>query len=259
MSGSIRIWCFAAIVCCAFSPLHGADVDFSGLPLAANSYWNGSDKTGGFATGGLFFNNEYTYYSNWGIESWAGWSYSNVTSTAAGYSNQYASITGGGISGAGSNYGVAYVDSANGSYIDLGNLLVNSLKVTNTAYAFHSMKDGDAFAKKFGPGDWFKLSIRGFTGPGATGSTTGRVDFLLADGANILNHWTSISLTSLAAGTRSLGFELTSSDTGSFGMNTPAYFAIGSLTVVPEPGSLIVTISAVVTLAISWRRRVEPA
>lgn len=239
----------------AGSPIEAAEIDFSGLPLSANSYWNGSDNAGGFTTGGLFFNNEYTYYSDWNMEYWAGWSYSDITSTAAGFSNQYAAITGGGIAGAGSNYGVAYVDSPNGSFINLGDYLAVSLKVTNTAYAFHSMKEGDAFAKKFGPGDWFKLTIRGFTGSGATGSTTGRVDFLLANGTNILNQWTSIDLTSLAAGARSLGFELTSSDTGSYGMNTPAYFAMGSLTVTPEPGAIVLAISAGVTLAISWRRR----
>ena len=36
-------------------------------------------------------------------------------------------------------------------------------------------------------------------------------------------------------GAVTLSFGLTSSDVGAFGMNTPAYFAIDNLHVVPEP------------------------
>jgi hypothetical protein len=48
-----------------------------------------------------------------------------------------------------------------------------------------------------------------------------------------------VDLTLLGAATR-LTFGLSSSDNGPFGMNTPAYFALDSLTVtpVPEPGAL---------------------
>jgi hypothetical protein len=255
MSGSNRVLLAAVLVCFGAVSSHGAEIDFSGLPLAANSYWNGADDSGGFSTGGVFFNNEYVYYPEWGMESWTGWSYSNITSTSSGYSNQYSAITGGGIAGAGSKYAVGYVDSPNGAFIDLGIHQAVSLKVTNTAYAYHSMKDGDAFAKKFGASDWFKLTIRGFESAGATGSTTGQIEFLLASGTNIVDQWVSIDLSSISAGARSLGFELTSSDTGSFGMNTPAYFAMGSLTVAPEPGTAILAIVAGMTLALLRRRK----
>lgn len=255
MTGSKLVLCVVALAVFGAVPSRGAEIDFAGLQLSANSFWNGSDDTGGFSVGGVYFHNDYVYYPDWNMESWSGWSYSNITSTTGGFTNQYAAITGGGIAGAGSIYGVAYVDSSIGSTIDLGIHQALSLKVTNTAYAYHSMKDGDAFAKKFGPGDWFKLTIKGFQGAGATGTMTGKIDFLLANGTNIVNQWVSIDLSSISAGARSLAFELTSSDTGSFGMNTPAYFAMGSLTVAPEPGTVVLVIVSGVTLALLRRKK----
>lgn len=232
---------------------NGGEVDFSDLNLAPDSYWNGSNMSGGFSSGGLFFNNSY----NVDYSSWSGWAYSNVTNSAVGgYGNQYASVTGGGVAGTGSNYAVSFVSDPNDAYINLGDEHVLSMTVTNTAYAYYSMKNGDDFAKKFGPLDWFKLRITGYRDPGAKGDSTGSVDFYLAKEGDILNQWTPIDLTSLPAGTRSLGFELTSSDNGEYGMNTPAYFALGSLTVAPEPGSVILAlIAGLTTAAIGFRRR----
>ncbi len=235
---------------------NGAEIDFSGLPLTPGSYWNGSDGAGGFSTSGVFFNNSYTYYPDWEMESWAGWSYSNVTDTAGGFGNQYAAATGGGVGGAGSAYSIGFVEAPNETYLDLGVHRALALKVSNTAYTYRSMLDGDAFAKKFAAGDWFRLRITGFSGFGASGSETGSIDFLLASGTTILSEWASIDLTSLPAGTRSLGFDLTSSDNGDYGMNTPAYFALGSLTVAPEPGTaVLVTIAGLTFTVISFRRR----
>lgn len=229
------------------------EVDFSDLNLAPDSYWNGSDLGGGFTSGGLFFNNSY----NVDYSSWSGWAYSNVTnSSVGGFGNQYASITGGGVTGSGSIYAVSFVSDPNDAYINLGDEHVLSLDVTNTAYAYYSMKNGDAFAKKFGPEDWFKLTIRSYALSGAQGVASGTVDFFLAAGTNILEQWATIDLTSLPAGTRSLGFELTSSDNGIYGMNTPAYFALGSLTVAPEPGSIVLaSIAGLTAASIGFRRR----
>lgn len=250
------VLCTIAVSFVAGLAARGAEVDFSGLALQPQSYWNGADETGGFSTGGMFFNNSYAYYPDTEYTAWSGWAYSNITNNAVGGpDNQYASITGGGISGAGSNYAIAFTYEPNDSYIDLGTEQVLSIRVTNTAYAYYSMKNGDPFAKKFGPTDWFKLTITGYSEIGAGGSSTGSVDFFLANGTNILNQWSSIDLTSLSLGARSLGFELTSSDNGVYGMNTPAFFTLGSLTVVPEPGTLILAGFAGLTLIVARKSR----
>jgi hypothetical protein len=64
----------------------------------------------------------------------------------------------------------------------------------------------------------------------------GSVDFYLADyqfTSNcydyILHEWTWVDLTPLGDIVKTLHFELSSSDIGAWGMNTPSYFAIDNL------------------------------
>ncbi|MDY6839745.1 MAG: DUF4465 domain-containing protein [Thermodesulfobacteriota bacterium] len=72
--------------------------------MASDSYWNGSDSSGGFISGDAHFSNCYDTSRG----SWDGWAYSNMTdTTTAGWTNQYSAITGGGAGGS-ANYGVAY-------------------------------------------------------------------------------------------------------------------------------------------------------
>ena len=140
--------------------------------------------------------------------------------------------------------------------------------ITNTTYAALSMLNGDSFAKKFGGAsgndpDWFLLTI---TGKNASGGTTGTVDFYLADyqfenNANdyIVDDWTFVDLTALGDIVKSLEFALSSSDVGQWGMNTPASFAMDSLTVVPEPSTLVLLCGAGVAGAVwRYRRRCSP-
>ena len=99
-----------------------------------------------------------------------------------------------------------------------------SVQVTNTTYAYLSMLNGDSFAKKFGPGDYLLLDVRGYAGAGGTGTEIGEVDSYLADflGSNssIINTWQTLDLGSLT-GAESLQFGLRSSDNNPiFGINT---------------------------------------
>lgn len=247
------------------------DIDFSNLSLPTGSYWNGSSGVGGFTSGGAYFNNSYYYDTTYQYESWSGWSYSNITNTAiTNYTNQYSAITGAGVNGPGSIYALAYGEGPNSSFINLpSSTIANSMRLTNTTYTYHSMLSGDQFAKKFGGAsgndpDYFMLKITGYNSAGATGITTGSVNFYLADYrfANntqdyIINNWTTVSLSALSPATRSLGFQLFSSDVGTYGMNTPAYFALGSIQVasVPEPASLLLATASAVALLVARRMR----
>ena len=76
---------------------------FENLPLATDTFWNGSDLSGGFNNGLANFANDYdTIYF-----SWSGFVYSNVQdSITAGYGNQYAAITANGYNGS-EKYAVA--------------------------------------------------------------------------------------------------------------------------------------------------------
>ena len=60
------------------------------------------------------------------------------------------------------------------------------------------------------------------------------MEFYLAEGTDLLDTWEWVDLTSLGV-VYGLEFELTSSDTGAYGMNTPAYFAMDDLESTPCP------------------------
>jgi len=214
--------------------------DFEDLSLSTDSYWNGSDGSGGFTSGGAGFNN--LYDDTYG-PYWEGFAYSNMTDTQTrGFGNQYSAITGVGINSS-SNYGVSY----SGFYGIIPTvtfsepITVSGAYLTNTTYAFWTIMEGGAFSKKFGGDggddpDWFKLTI---TGTDEENNPTGTVDFYLADYRFddntkdfIVDQWTWVDLSSLGD-VMSLEFALSSSDTGDFGMNTPAYFAMDHLNGLP--------------------------
>jgi hypothetical protein len=104
--------------------------------------------------------------------------------------------------------------------------------VTNNTYAARAMKYGEG-SRPFGKGDWFKLIIDGIA---PDGSVTGTVEFYLADfredySPGVVEDWEYVDLSPLGEVT-AIRFDLQSSDTGSAGMNTPAYFCFDDLTVV---------------------------
>ena len=98
------------------------------------------------------------------------------------------------------------------------------------------MCDGDSYAKKFGgttgdDPDWFKLKIFGYQ----NGNFIDTVVFYLADFRftdnnqdYIIKDWTFVDLSTIENSV-SLTFELSSTDNGQYGMNTPAYFFIDNL------------------------------
>ncbi len=192
----------------------------------------------------------------------AGWAYSNQIQAAVplkGYGDgQYTAIPGSGQGGS-DNYGISFI-----GYIDPPTVILDSagvvdgFSVTNNNYAYYSMLEGDAIAKKFGgisgdDEDWFLLTI---TGKDVGGAVTGTVDFYLADfrfadnqSDYIVDDWEFVDLASLGV-VKSLEFALSSSDVGGYGMNTPAYFAAD--TFVPEPGTILLLGAGCLTL---FRRR----
>ena len=164
--------------------------------------------------------------SDWDYWYWFG--YANHTDNSfASLDDQWKNIVGGGYNGS-ANYGVAFAAEFNGPcYVSLLTepAVVPGFYITNSSYAYNSLTGGDSFAKKFDKGDWFKLTITGYD---ADDEVTGTKDYYLADlrdeaTAYIINDWRYVDLSCLGTVAK-LGFELTSSDVGAYGMNTPAYF-----------------------------------
>ncbi len=222
-----------------------------GRRLAPQSFYNGADQLGGFSSEGLTFNNDF----NPTFGSWSGWSYSNTTDTTTpGFTNQYSAFTGGGAVGSdtyavGTAFAGAIVPAITRDPLASG--AFETIAITNTTYAALSVKQGDAFAKKFGgvsgdDPDFFLLTIEGFD----TGTTSvGTIDFYLADyrfADNSFNYvvdqWATVDLSPLAAAIE-LRFSLNSSDVGSFGMNTPAYFAVDNVRLQSQTPAPLVKVS----------------
>ena len=229
---------------------------YDDLILGDESYWNGSDSSGGFTSGTAYFKNNY----NTTYMSWDGFAYSNITDTSSSdWTAQYNAIAGGGEGGS-ANYGIGYDPLASGFGTELPTMtlntpsIVNGLYVTNNNYAYYSMLNGDLYSKMFGGDtgddpDWFLLTI---TGKDTSGATIDNISFYLADYRfadnsqdYIVNTWEYVDLTDFGI-VKSLEFSLSSSDMGSYGMNTPAYFALD--TVVPEPGTLALLTAGFVLL-----------
>ena len=229
------------------------------LTLAPESYYFPEASTT-FTSGAASFSHNYTDYGFPGCCA-SGWTYSNQTdTTTAGYTNQYSALTGGGVNGS-ANYGVSF-ELSEITFSAPSQVL--STYVTNTTYAGLSMQQGDDFAKKFGgatgnDADFFMLTITGLNG---AGSSIGSVDVYLADFRfadnsqdYILNQWKLVDLSSLGT-VSALKFSLSSSDVGSYGIKTPAYFALDNLAVttpVPETGTLLMMAAGLGLLALQRR------
>lgn len=205
--------------------------DFEDIQLqGANSVKipNTGTVNSNFTSGSCTFSNSYaiSFGGYWN----SGWAYSKVNdTTTAGFTNLYGSYANKGFNNS-SNYAV----SQNETFIKINQNTLTGLYVTNTTYAALSMKNGDAFAKKFGgtngnDSDWFKLTINAYQNGNLK---TEKVEFYLADFRfndnsqdYIIKDWTFVNLTSLGS-LDSLKFTLTSSDTNQFGLKTPAFFCV---------------------------------
>ena len=226
------------------------------IPLAIDSYWNGSDLSAGFSSGLAYFNNEYdtSYFS------WSGFSYSNMRDdSTTGWTNQYSVICAGGIhapDSGGTNYVTAYIiaDYMSPTYDPIPNIinwtdssthLVSGFYACNSTQTYLSMLNGDAVAKQFGgisgnDPDYFKLLIWGIA---TDSSITDTIEFYLADFRftdnnkdYLVKDWQWVDLLELGE-IIELFISVESSDVGTYGINTPTYFCMDNLTVYPGSGS----------------------
>ena len=274
-------WLLAGLLA---SPTEAAIVNFEdvGAALADNSFFNGgpSANSDPWISGGAEFENRFTDFGG-GFTGWEGWAYSNVQDlVTAGFTNQYAVYSQSGTaagfgSGNSRTYALAFpgsVKDSNASVLTFGaRSQVHAVDLANTTYALLALRDGNDgganFVSQYQDGDFLRLHITGFDGPGATGNATGSVAFDLANyggaGAEddfILNDWTTLDLSQLGQ-VQSLRFSMDSNVIDSFGgidfLNTPAYVAVDNLSfsVVPEPASPLAISAALAGGAILRRRR----
>jgi hypothetical protein len=252
-----KIYFYAGLSIAALSShsIVAQQINFENITLSGTeTFWDGSDLSGvhnNFTFTQTISENEFSFVNVYDttyslLYGWwsTGWAFSNQTATnLTGLSGMYSSQAGG--ASAGSKYSIGQ----GGSEISItptgqNAIRVNSIKITNNNYAYFSMLNGDFYGKQFGSPldangdadgtngeDWFLLNIVGHNIDG----TTDTIDFYLADYrfANstedyIVDEWTLVDVSTLGY-VNKLEFLLSSSDVGSFGMNTPSFFAIDDI------------------------------
>lgn len=229
----LKKWTFLVLISCQISLLFGqAIADFENISLPAQGWQNNADPNDYFESGPVRLPNQYFAQ----FDYWEGWAISKVKDNQTpGFGNQYSAIPGTGAADT-EQYAVGYAATPTTIHLDDegAGIVCNGMYVTNNTYAYYSMQDGDAFAKKFGgetgeDPDFFKVTFRKMK-DGVMGIDS--VVFFLADYRStnssedyLVNEWVWVDLSVLGEAD-SLLAELSSSDNGSFGMNTPAYFCI---------------------------------
>jgi hypothetical protein len=208
---------------------------FEEFDLRPGEYRNNAAPDKGWQSGAIELPNVYVP----DFDYWEGWAISADTNTSTpGFLNQYSVRFGRGAN-ASTTYAVGYLYGA-GIVRNTGDAInrpMTGFYVTNTTYTYFSMRDGDAFAKKFGgetgnDPDFFKLTIKKFH-QGQLSSDSINVflaDYRFSNNAQdyILDEWQYVDL-SVFGRVDSLQLTLSSSDNGVFGMNTPAYLAIDNV------------------------------
>ncbi len=214
-------------------------VDFEDIVLKADTFDNGASLNGAdFVSGGFVFTSDYHSAGDY----WDGFSISTQTSTEfKGLQDQYNSCVGCGADSS-KTYAVYYHSAwadktLNITQAEGKHFTPQSIALTNAAYAFSSMLHGDSYAKKFTEKDWFQLHIIGKK----NGAVTDTVTVDLASEGWIIFTWKQIDLSALGE-VDSIVFDMNSSDSGQWGINTPAYCCFDNF--VATIGSTTRTISA---------------
>ncbi len=229
-------------------PIFTIDFEDVSFPAGADAYY-GQDKEGeAMGTNDWGYTKYFsmdtsgmaafplTYFENEeGNNYWSGVAFSKQTDNSLEeLAGQFVAMPGQGADGT-QNYAV--MNGADTITFVEGPLNVQSIQLSNNAYAYYAIKNGNQFAKKFGgvdgtDPDFFKVVV---TGLDEQGSVTGSTEFYLADFRfednsqdYIADSWETLDLSPLG-NVKKLAFSYQSSDASDWGMNTPAYVALDKL------------------------------
>lgn len=101
-----------------------------------------------------------------------------------------------------------------------------SLYVSNTSYAYYTMLNGNAFSQPFTADSWLKIIFTGMMG----GQSTGSKEVYLAKDNVYITNFMEVDMAEVGLEVDAIVVTFEGSDTGQWGLNTPAYAAIGAFT-----------------------------
>ncbi len=202
---------------------------------------------------------------NYGGTSWEGFTVARISSDTL---NSFGCMAQGGFDGVGTPYLVGYYSeyytwtnengepSSNMILFNDGNTYdAVGVYVCNNSNTYHSILNGDSYAKKFAQGDTLVLKIHALDEYYAIDDSKQNVVVYLADCRSsdasawkINKGWEWIDLSALG-NVSGLAFTMASSDVSYGYMNTPAYFCLDKLTVREGAGE-VVALSEVNTAAL---------
>jgi hypothetical protein len=202
----------------------------------SNMYWNNSaQQDSGFVLNSVYFP---CYYDS-SFNYWSGgFALSRVSDTSTtGFGNLYGSRAGMGANGS-QNYLVGQQNSV--IYFDtLISFYPIGVDICNSTYAALSMQNGDMFAKKFGgvtgnDPDYFRILAVAYDKQSIAFDTAifYLSDFTFSNNSQdyIVEDWQTFNFNfNNQTPVYKLEFALQSSDNGTFGMNTPAFYTLDNL------------------------------
>ena len=203
----------------------------------AESYYLSDDST---TSVGYYFRSDITVDPFVLVHGWSplygfggGFTYSNCTNDTTASNYNLSAITKKGVKT--NAYFISYTGTEDWglpveiSFKDGKAYQAKECYVTNSTSAYLAIKEGKAeygSVKEWTKDDKFTLIITGFNGK----QETGKIEFLLANGLDVVNTWQQVDLSKLGKVTM-IKFSLTTTDQGQYGPNTPLYFCLDQLTV----------------------------
>ena len=209
------------------------------------SVWNGHTKDVWTLTyseadsASMLLANDGTFmFEHYGFNTyWGGFTVSKVSSDTL---NQFACMAKGGVNGIGTPYLIGYYSEGN-DYITGEPYMYTKMTFKDEYYPkkvqvcqntitmqalIQEMDPSRPFTKQ----DTLTFSVTGYD---IDENETNTVSYYLAVDSIFNTTWATIDLSSIGK-CMGLKFRMTSTDTGAYGMNTPAYFALDALTVSTE-------------------------
>ena len=214
-------------------------VNFETLSVPTAGYWNGSDATGSFTSSGMKFDNQY----NVAWQAWSGFSYSQKNDVTTGdFTNEFSVIDPANLKNKFAIFYPSFGGDIFSQFTNNQDFTIESIDLCNSTYTALTLKNGNAFSKKFGGNlgtdpDWYKVTINGYDHSNKLigSKEVYLADFRFVDSSKdfILSKWTTVDLTSLGK-VNKITFSFASSDTGAYGINTPTYVCMDNLRYIKE-------------------------